>query len=129
MVFVFLASVTQSYESCNDTVMETHQVWMQCNLCKQSLILSMTTKTQINMQITAKYTKDTFHRILFGGDQLTTAQAIGSQQIRQNSNRAKERLEGVIPVTEDWHAKKCLLSVSDIMHTYTIYVYSNNVLF
>ncbi len=29
-----------------------------------------------------------------------------------NSERQKERLEGLVPVCEDWHAKMCLLGVS-----------------
>ena len=33
----------------------------------------------------------------------------GAQRIRQNS---QSRLEGLIPVVEDWHAKACFLGVS-----------------
>lgn len=57
--------------------------------------------------------KDTFHSILFGGDQMTVARARGSQRIRKNSERAKDRLEGLTPVCEDWHAKLCFLGVSN----------------
>lgn len=42
---------------------------------------------------------------------MTAACARGSQQIRSNSTRGKERLEGLVPVVEDWHAKLCLLEV------------------
>ena len=56
--------------------------------------------------------KDTFHIILFGGDQMMVARACGSQRIRKNSERAKDRLEGLTPVCEDWHAKLCFLGVS-----------------
>ena len=35
--------------------------------------------------------------------------ARGAQRIRQNS---QSRLEGLIPVVEDWHAKGCFLGVS-----------------
>ena len=55
---------------------------------------------------------DTFHKILFGGDQLTCARARGAQRIMQNHDTGKQQLEGLIPVIEDWHAKQCLLSVS-----------------
>ena len=55
---------------------------------------------------------DHFHHILFGGDQLTCARARGAQRIRQNSLVGQSRLEGFVPVVEDWHAKACLLGVS-----------------
>ena len=55
---------------------------------------------------------DKFHRVLFGGDQLTAKRARGSQYVRSNSLRGKDRLEGLKPVVEDWHAKVCLLGVS-----------------
>ncbi len=58
---------------------------------------------------------DHFHYTLFGGDMLTTARARGSKKIRSNSERGKDRLEGLLPVTEDWHAKVCLLSVRSEM--------------
>ena len=64
--------------------------------------------------------EDTFHQILFGGDQLTRARAYGSQQLRSGGDRAKIRLEGVIPVVEDWHAKKILLGVSKL---YCVFYY------
>lgn len=54
---------------------------------------------------------DRFHHILFGGDMLTAKRARGSKHIRSNSLRGKDRLEGLIPVVEDWHAKVCLLGV------------------
>ena len=60
-------------------------------------------------------TDNKFHRILFGGDQLTTARAVGSIEIRRNSREAKHTLQGLIPVTEDWHAKKIFLTVSIIL--------------
>ena len=55
---------------------------------------------------------DHFHHILFGGDQLTCARARGAQRIRQNSLIGQSRLEGFVPIVEDWHAKACLLGVS-----------------
>ena len=47
-----------------------------------------------------------------GGDQLTAARVRGSQRVRNNGQRGLDRLEGVAPVVEDWHAKGCLLAVS-----------------
>ena len=55
---------------------------------------------------------DVMHKILLGGDQLTVARARGAQRIRANSQHGAGRLEGLIPVVEDWHAKVCLLEVS-----------------
>ena len=54
---------------------------------------------------------DHFHHILFGGDQLTCARARGAQRIRQNAVTVQSRLEGFVPVIEDWHTKACLLEV------------------
>ena len=56
---------------------------------------------------------DQFHYILFGGDQLTVERATGSKQERNNESRDKERLEGLVTVVEDWHAKVCLLMYND----------------
>lgn len=56
--------------------------------------------------------KHSFHKVMLGGDQLTTARARGSQRIRMNSETALDRLEGLLPVTEDWHTRLCLLVVS-----------------
>lgn len=52
-----------------------------------------------------------FHSIVFGGDQLTAKRARGSQKIRSNSKNEAEKLEGLLPVAEDWHTKVCLLEV------------------
>lgn len=56
---------------------------------------------------------DHFHNILFGGDQLTVARARGAQRIRENSTDGTGRLEGLVPVCEDWHARVALVSVSN----------------
>ena len=57
---------------------------------------------------------DNFHYVLFGGDMLTAKRARGSKHIRSNSLRGLDRLEGLLPVAEDWHAKVCLMGVSYI---------------
>ena len=54
------------------------------------------------------------------GDQLTAAWTQSSQKIRYNSVRGKDRLEGVVGVVEDWHAKVCLLEVSVYIHVHVI---------
>ena len=41
------------------------------------------------------------HKILFGGDQLTAARVRGAQRIRINSTSPQEKLEGLIPCSED----------------------------
>ena len=43
--------------------------------------------------------------MLFGGDQLTAERARSSRQAGSNSDNAKGRLEGLVPVVEDWHSK------------------------
>ena len=58
-----------------------------------------------------KIVKTEFHTILFGGDQLTAKRARGSQMIRSNSVTASEQINGLLPVSEDWHAKLCFLQV------------------
>lgn len=54
------------------------------------------------------------HRLLIGGDQLAVERIKGAQSLRKNSTRAAGRLEGFVPVSEDWHAKACFLQV---LHT------------
>lgn len=53
-----------------------------------------------------------FHKVLFGGDQLTAKRARGSQRIRCNSIEPLEQISGLVPTSEDWHTKVCFLSVS-----------------
>ena len=51
---------------------------------------------------------------LIGGDYLSVARARGAQHIRRTSELEIYRLDGLLPVTEDWHAKVCLLEVCKI---------------
>ena len=48
---------------------------------------------------------------LVGGDYLSVAQAHCAQYIWRTSELAMHRLDGILPVAEDWHAKVCLLEV------------------
>ena len=48
-----------------------------------------------------KYTETNMWQILFGGDQLTVAQARGAIDIRFSHDSEADRLHGVIPVVED----------------------------
>lgn len=53
-----------------------------------------------------------FHKILIGGDQLTAARTRSSQRHMANALTPAGRLEGLVPMAEDWHTKACLLGVS-----------------
>ena len=44
------------------------------------------------------------YNIPIGGDQLAVARIQGSQRVLFNSENGSERLEGFIPMIEDWHA-------------------------
>ena len=43
--------------------------------------------------------------------QLTVARIRASQGVQFNAENGEERLEGIIPVIEDWHAKMCYMKV------------------
>ena len=53
-------------------------------------------------------------KTLLGGDYLSVAHARGAQHIRRTAEMEKYRLDGMLPVAEDWHAKVCLLEVSKL---------------
>ena len=53
-----------------------------------------------------------FHKLLFGGDQLTAKRGRGSQRIRCNSVTPSEQISGLVPTSEDWNTKVCFLTVS-----------------
>jgi L1 cell adhesion molecule like protein len=52
------------------------------------------------------------HPILFGGDQLTAARIPGAITAMANNTTSHTRLEGIVPVIEDWHAVVVLLQVN-----------------
>ena len=66
-----------------------------------------------------------FYSILFGGDQLTVARIRGSQALRDIQEKKVDRLEGIIPVIEDWHARMTLMKVCyfecNVFATYDFY--------
>ncbi len=66
--------------------------------------------------------KQAYYDCYTGGDQLTAARARGSHRVRCNAERGKDRLEGLQPVCEDWHAKVCLLGVSVYTHSFILCV-------
>ena len=55
-----------------------------------------------------------FSKILLGGDQLTAARARGTQAIRRTESTPANRLQGLIPVIEDWHVRMSLMKVMDV---------------
>ena len=60
---------------------------------------------------TVDYDTTEFFKILLGGDQLTVARVRGTQALRQTEDTAENRLQGLIPVIEDWHARMALVKV------------------
>lgn len=67
--------------------------------------------SEADAEVHGTATAEVLHKVLFGGDLLTAIRAKGAQQIRQNSEHPVGRLEGFIPVCEDWHAKVVLMEV------------------
>ena len=59
--------------------------------------------------ISEEVASETLHHLLIGGDQLTAERVRGAQNMRKNSTHATGRLEGFLPISEDWHAKVCFL--------------------
>ena len=59
-----------------------------------------------------EYDNTKLFEILFGGDQLTVARAAGVKALRLGHETAQERLDGLLPVIEDWHARVVLLKVN-----------------
>ena len=53
------------------------------------------------------------HPVLFGGDQLTVARMRGTQDTEETP---VHRLQGIVSVIEDWHARVALLKVYFILH-------------
>ena len=52
-----------------------------------------------------EYDDTRFAKVILGGDQLTVARVRGTQALR----KTEDRLEGIAPVTEDWHARMTLV--------------------
>ena len=59
--------------------------------------------------------KASVHPILVGGDQLTAARARTACKAKANEDKPALRLEGLVPVAEDWHPKVIFLKVCDIV--------------
>ena len=61
---------------------------------------------------TIRTTHDFVHPIIFGGDQLTARNARAAQTASYTEPTGLLRLDGLVPVFEDWHARLCLVNVS-----------------
>ena len=57
-----------------------------------------------------------FHPIIIGGDQLTASRARGAKKAKVHADSPVSRLEGLIPVAEDWHTKLNLLEVREFVY-------------
>ena len=65
----------------------------------------------VNEQTITIY-KSLISPILFGGDQLTASRARAAKKPKVNCIKSKGQLDGLLPVSEDWHTKLNLLTVS-----------------
>ena len=52
------------------------------------------------------------HRIILGGDQLTVARTRGAQVAMTNAHTPSQKIDGLIPIVQDWHAEVVLIEVS-----------------
>lgn len=61
--------------------------------------------TTNNVTVDVTEHSSVLHQLLFGDDQLTAARIRGAQQAKCNSVTAAKRLDGLVPVIEEGHAK------------------------
>lgn len=59
-----------------------------------------------------------FCPILLGGDQLTAARVRGAKKAKVSDELPANRLEGIIPVAEDWHTKMNFVLVGNSQQCY-----------
>ena len=64
----------------------------------------------INEEVTVP--KALFSPVLLGGDQLTAARDRGAKKAKVSADIPLKRLEGIVPVAEDWHTKMNFMAVS-----------------
>lgn len=68
-------------------------------------------------QETVKFVEKKYRTTIVSGDQLTFSRIHGSQKIRGNSDTSEQRLDGLLPVSGDWHSKMCFMEVSICVYT------------
>ena len=80
----------------------------------QKYVPTITTKERMILPDGEEYNyeEDNMMEVLFGGDQLTVTRARSAIGIRRTHESNKEKLLGLIPVIEDWHARQTLMQVS-----------------
>lgn len=66
---------------------------------------------EMTSQSTVTINKSSFHQLLFGGDQLTVARVRGTKALRHTEDKGVDRLNGLVPAVEDWHARQTLMKV------------------
>ena len=64
-------------------------------------------------RLTGEETVEVLEKVFFGGDQLTEERATNARDARGDGDNEFERLEGVIPKVEDWHASRILYQVKN----------------
>ena len=101
-------------------IAQTHTVQSTTKVCTHP-----TTRDEI------QYTKDVFHHILFGGNQLTLERIRGAKNTCANCNWQQDKFMGFLPVVKDWHAQVMLLteSTKSSAYNYLLYTYTNNKLY
>ena len=58
-----------------------------------------------------KVCKAIFNQVLLGGDQLTAVRAREARKAKVSSDIPSIRMEGIVPVAEDWHTKMNFIGV------------------
>lgn len=74
--------------------------------------------------VVAEIEDTNFHKILIGGDQLTVTRCRGAAAARSDHRTSLECLRGLVPVSEDWHAKRIFLMVNIELFVYFVCIYS-----
>ena len=87
--------------------------------------VSFSEDREISTGETVQVHKASMHPILFGGDQMTASRSRSAIKAKANGESPLSRLEGIIPVMEDWHTKANFLGVSTL-YTYACHDIDNN---
>ena len=66
-------------------------------------------------RLTGEDTVEVLEKVFFGGDQLTEERVTNGRDARSDGDKEFERLQGVIPKVEDWHASRILYQVKKLM--------------
>lgn len=108
--YIILLSVLPSFkaplgllfknENTNDDMID-----ILTELHQRYLPVMKTTDGSSNVEI------EVLQKVFFGGDQLTEERARNAKQGRADGDTEFERLEGLIPKVEDWHAGRVLYQV------------------